>query len=238
MNKLALITGGTKGIGKAICLALKEAGYKVIANHYGHQDVDIEKEYGIPYYEWDVSNFDNCHTKVNEIEKAHGPIDILVNNAGIIKDGFMHKMTLEAWEAVLKINLFGCFNMCHSVINGMRERSYGRIINIASINALSGTAGQTNYVASKAGIVGLTKSLALESSKKNITVNAIAPGYVETDMTNQISPEIRKEIEKSIPCGRFGKPEEIARTVVFLASDNAGFITGETISVNGGAYMQ
>ncbi len=238
MNRLALVTGGNRGIGKAICVALKEAGYNVVANHYNNDIPGIEEECGIPCYEWDVSNFNDCHEKVNEIEKKHGPIDILVNNAGIIKDGFLHKMTLEAWEAVLKVNLFGCFNMCHSVINGMRERFYGRIINIASINALSGTAGQTNYVASKAGIIGFTKSLALESIKKNITVNAIAPGYIETDMTNQIGPEIRKIIEKSIPCGRFGKPEEIARTAVFLASDNAGFITGETISVNGGAYMQ
>lgn len=238
MNRLALVTGGTRGIGRSICIALKNAGYKVITNHYGHSDATSDSEYDIPVYEWDVSNFDICHERIKKIEEKYGPIDILINNAGIIKDGFMHKMTLEAWESVMRINLFGCFNMCHAVIGGMRERQYGRIVNISSINALCGAVGQTNYSASKAGIIGLTKSLALESSRKNITVNAIAPGYIETDMTNQIAPEIRKEIEKTIPMSRFGKPEEIARAVVFLVDENAGFITGETISINGGAYMQ
>jgi acetoacetyl-CoA reductase len=237
-SRLALVTGGTRGIGKAICLALKQAGYRVIANHVGNEDPTFEADTGIPVYNWDVSKFDDCKKYVSEIEQKHGPIEILVNNAGIIKDGFLHKTTLEAWEAVLKVNLFSCFNMCHAVINSMREKGFGRIVNTASVNALSGAIGQTNYCASKAGIIGFTKALALESSRKGITVNVIAPGYIETSMIEQIDLKIRDSIKNGIPCNRFGKPDEIARAVLFLVSDDAGFITGETLSVNGGAYMK
>jgi acetoacetyl-CoA reductase len=240
MNRLVLITGGTRGIGKSIAIACSDAGYKVVVSHYGDDEAaqKFSDETKIPVYCWDVSKFDDCHKFVDEIEKKHGSIDILVNNAGIIKDGFMHKMSRTDWDTVINVNLSGCFNMCSALIGKMRERNYGRIVNIASINALSGQIGQVNYVASKAGIIGLTKSLALESAKKNITINAIAPGYVETDMTNQIAENIRVAIAKTVPVGRFGKPEEISRGVVFLIDENAGFITGETLSINGGGYLQ
>lgn len=245
MNRLTLVTGCSRGIGKEIALACKNSGYKVVANDFVKKESENEirekfmSETGIPIYFWDVSNFEDCHNFIDRIEKEHSlPVDVLVNNAGIIKDGFMHKMPKEDWDVVIKVNLYGCFNMCHAVIGRMREREYGRIVNITSINALSGQMGQVNYVASKAGIIGITKSLALESAKKGITVNAIAPGYTATDMTNQIKEQIREEIIKTIPVGRLGKPEEIARAVLFLIDEKSQFITGETLSINGGGYLQ
>ena len=245
MERLVLITGGGRGIGKEIALKCKACGYSVVVNDFVAPErqkesaVEFLKETGIPIYYWDVSNFDDCHDHVQKIEKEHTkPIDILVNNAGITKDSFMHKMEKDSWDSVIKVNLYGCFNMCHAVIGKMRERNYGRIVNLSSINALSGQIGQVNYVASKAGIIGITKSLALESAKKGITVNAIAPGYTATEMTKQMKQEILDEIVKTIPVGRLGNPDEIANAVLFLIDEQSTFITGETLSVNGGGYLK
>ena len=242
MNRLALITGGTRGIGKAIALKLKSDGYKIILNHYGadHDDLaqQLASQENCPLYEWDISNFDDCMKHTKEIEEKYGAIDILINNAGITSDSFLHKMEKKNWDSVININLSGVFNMCRSVIEKMRERSFGRIVNIASINGLVGVMGQTNYSASKAGIIGFSRSLAMESASKRITVNCVAPGYIDTEMTQKIAEDIRKKISDSIPMKRFGKPEEIANAVAFLVRDDSGFITGETLSVNGGAHMQ
>ena len=242
MNRLALITGGTRGIGKAIALKLKNDGYKIIINHYGkdHDDAAyyFASENNFSMYEWDVSNFNDCAKYTKEIEGKHGPIEILINNAGVTADSFLHKMEKADWDNVININLSGIFNMCRSIIEKMREKSFGRIVNIASINGLVGVMGQTNYSASKAGVIGFTRSLAMESAIKNITVNCVAPGYIDTEMTKIISEDIRKKIIDSIPMKRFGKPEEIANSVAFLVHDDNSFITGETLSVNGGAYMQ
>ncbi len=242
MNRLALITGGTRGIGKAIALKLKSDGYKIILNHYGadHDDLaqQLASQENCPLYEWDISNFDDCMKHTKEIEEKYGAIDILINNAGITSDSFLHKMEKKNWDSVININLSGVFNMCRSVIEKMRERSFGRIVNISSINGLVGVMGQTNYSASKAGIIGFSRSLAMESASKHITVNCVAPGYIDTEMTQKIAEDIRKKISDSIPMKRFGKPEEIASAVAFLVRDDSGFITGETLSVNGGAHMQ
>lgn len=240
MTRLALVTGGTRGIGKSISIALKNAGYDVAANYGSNEAVarDFEKETGIRSFKWDVSDFKACNDGVRNIENDFGkPIDILVNNAGITRDGMMHKATPEHWHDVINTNLTSCFNMSHAVIKSMRERDYGRIINISSINALSGQAGQTNYSSAKAGILGLTRALALESAGKSITVNAVAPGYIETEMSKAVPPHVLENIIGQIPVKRLGKPDEVARCVVFLACDDAGFITGETLSVNGGHHM-
>jgi acetoacetyl-CoA reductase len=239
-KRLALVTGGTRGIGRAIAVGLRDAGYEVAANYGSNEEVarNFQKETGIRAYKWDVANFKACNDGARAIEDDTGmAIDVLVNNAGITRDGMMHKATPEAWRDVIDTNLTSCFNMSHAVIKPMREREFGRIINISSINGLSGQAGQTNYSSAKAGILGLTRALALESAAKNITVNAIAPGYIETEMSQAVAPHILEGIISHIPVRRLGQPDEVARCVVFLADDGAGFITGETLSVNGGHYM-
>lgn len=241
MARLAVVTGGTRGIGKAISIALKSAGYKVAANYANRDDVAAEftKVTGIAAYKWDVSDFDACEKGVKLIEKEMGQsVEILVNNAGITKDAAMHKMTAEGWEAVMQTNLTSCFNMSRLVIETMREKKFGRIINISSMNGQLGQFGQTNYSAAKAGILGFTKALAREAAARGITVNAVSPGYVSTEMVKTIREDILKQIVAQIPVGRLGEPEEVARAVVFLAADEASFITGETLSINGGQYME
>lgn len=240
MTKLALVTGGTRGIGGAISTMLSNEGYNVIANYCTNREIaeSFHQETGIHVMQWNVSNYDECQQAVANIEQKYGTnISVLVNNAGITKDSMLHKMSPEDWYEVLHVNLDSCFHMCRSVINQMREQKYGRIINISSINAQAGQVGQTNYSAAKAGIIGFTKALARESAPKNITVNAIAPGYVMTDMVAKIPEEFLNKITALIPMARLGRPEDIARTVAFLASDEASYITGETISVNGGHNM-
>ena len=240
MARTAVVTGGTRGIGEAISKALKAAGYKVAATYAGNDEAanKFKEETGISVYKFDVSNYEACTAGVAAIEKDLGPVEILVNNAGITKDGLFHKMTLEQWNAVIGTNLNSLFNVTRPVINGMRDRGFGRIIVISSINGQKGQAGQCNYSASKAGDIGFVKALAQESATKGITVNAIAPGYIATEMVKAVPQEILdKNIIPYIAVKRLGEPEEIARAVVFLASDDAGFITGSTLTVNGGQYM-
>ena len=239
MARTAIVTGGVTGIGAATCRALKKAGYQVAATYFGNGD-DAKRfhdETGIPTYEWSVADFDACQRGVAEVTKAIGPIDILVNNAGITRDATLHKMTYEQWRSVIDVDLGGCFNMCRSVIETMREQRFGRIVNVSSINALAGQFGQTNYAAAKAGIIGFTKALALEGAARGITVNAIAPGYTDTAMVRAVPPDILNKIVSTVPIARLGEPEEIARGILFLASDDAAFITGQTLSINGGKYM-
>jgi acetoacetyl-CoA reductase len=240
MARVALVTGGTRGIGASICKALKAAGYKVAAN-YGGNDTAAEKfkaETGISVYKWDVSAFEACAEGVKKVEAELGPIEILVNNAGITRDGAFHKMTVEQWTAVINTNLGSLFNMTRPVIEGMRARKFGRVINISSINGQKGQFGQVNYSAAKAGDIGFTKALALENAKAGITVNVICPGYINTEMVQAVPKDVlEKSILPLIPVGRLGEPEEIARVVVFLAADEAGAITGSTLSINGGQYM-
>ena len=240
MARVALVTGGTRGIGAAISKALKAAGYTVAASYAGN-DAAAEKfkaETGIAVYKWDVSSFDACAEGVKKVESEVGPIDVLVNNAGITKDGAFHKMSLEQWNAVIGTNLGSLFNMSRQVIEGMRGRKFGRIVNISSINGQKGQFGQVNYSAAKAGEIGFTKALALENAKAGITVNAICPGYINTEMVQAVPKDVlEKAILPLIPIGRLGEPEEIARAVVFLAADEAGAITGSTLTVNGGQYM-
>ena len=239
MARIALVTGGTRGIGAAISKTLKAAGYKVAAN-YGGNDAAAEKfkaETGISVYKWDVSSFDACAAGVKKVEADLGPIDVLVNNAGITRDGAFHKMTPEQWSAVINTNLGSLFNMCRQVIEGMRARKFGRIVNISSINGQKGQFGQTNYSAAKAGEIGFTKALALENAKAGVTVNAICPGYINTEMVQAVPKDVlEKNVIPQIPVNRLGEPEEIARAVVFLAADDAGFITGSTLTINGGQY--
>lgn len=239
MTRIALVTGGVSGIGAATCKALKAEGCQVAANYFGNGDAAaaFHKETGIPVYEWDVADFDACQQGVAQVVKDLGPINILVNNAGITQDGVLHKMSKEQWRSVIDVDLGGCFNMSRAVVEPMRERRFGRIINVSSINALAGQFGQTNYAAAKAGMIGFTKSLALEGAARGITVNAVAPGYTDTAMVAAVRPDILEKIIATVPAGRLGKPEEIAEAIVFLASDKAAFITGETLSVNGGKYM-
>jgi acetoacetyl-CoA reductase len=240
MSRLALVTGGTRGIGGAISIALKAAGYKVAANYGSRDDVaeSFEKATGISVYKWDIADFDACTKGVARITKDFGgTVDVLVNNAGITRDGVMHKMTYANWDAVLGTNLTSCFNTSRAVIESMREKKFGRIINISSINGQQGQFGQTNYSAAKAGIFGFTKALARENASRGITVNAIAPGYIATDMVKAVREDVMKQIIAQIPVGRLGEPEEVARSVLFLAADESSFITGETLSINGGQYM-
>lgn len=237
---LALVTGGTRGIGGAISIALKNAGYDVVANYCSNDEAATEftEMTGIQTYKWDVAQHEQCIDLIKVIESEYGQhVDVLINNAGITKDRMLHKMDIAAWHAVISTNLNSCFNMCSAVINQMRSASYGRIINISSINAQAGQIGQTNYAAAKAGVIGFTKALARESAAKNITVNCVAPGYIETEMTSNIPADFLKNLINHIPTRRLGRPDEIARAVVFLASDEASFITGETISINGGHNM-
>jgi acetoacetyl-CoA reductase len=239
-TRVALVTGGIRGIGAAVSKALAADGHKVIAAYDGNHEraKAFNAETGIPIYSWDVADFAACQRGVAEVVSQHGDIDILVSNAGIIADKMLHRMTEEEWHRVIHVNLNGCFNMCHAVIGRMRDRGWGRIINTSSVNALRGCMGQTNYSASKAGIIGFTKSLALESAAKGITVNAIAPGYIATEMTSSMPDKIKEAIVATIPVGRMGDVEDIARAVVFLASEGAGYITGATLSVNGGMLME
>jgi acetoacetyl-CoA reductase len=239
-NRVALVTGGTRGIGKSIAIDLKKAGCKVAASYAGNDDAAkaFQRETGIHVYRFDVSDFEQCQQGVRHIENELGQIDILINNAGITRDGFMHKMGEESWDAVLDTNLKSCFNMARAVIEGMRSKGFGRIINISSINGQTGQLGQTNYAAAKAGVFGFTKSLARECANKGITVNAVAPGYINTEMVAAVNADVLKGIVAKIPVGRLGEAKEIARAVCFLADDEAGFITGETLSVNGGQHME
>jgi acetoacetyl-CoA reductase len=239
MARVALVTGGTRGIGHAISVALKEAGYQVAANYGGNDDAAraFEQETGIKTFKFDVSNAESVKAGVAEVENALGPVDVLVNNAGITRDTTLHKMKPEQWDEVIDTNLNSVYYCTHAVINGMRERGFGRIVNISSINGQKGQMGQANYSAAKAGIIGFTKAVAQEAAKKGITVNAIAPGYIDTDMVKKVPQEVRDQIIAQIPVGRLGEPEEIARCVTFLAADEAGFITGSTLTANGGQYM-
>jgi acetoacetyl-CoA reductase len=240
MARVAVVTGGTRGIGAAISKALKAAGYTVAANYGGNDQAaqQFKTETGIPVYKWDVSSYDACAAGLKQVASDLGPVDILVNNAGITRDTAFHKMAPEQWSAVINTNLNSLFNMCRPVIEGMRERKFGRIINISSINGQKGQFGQTNYSAAKAGEIGFTKALAQENAKLGVTVNAICPGYINTEMVKAVPVAVlEKAILPYIPVGRLGEPEEIARCVVFLASDDCGFITGSTLSANGGQVM-
>jgi len=240
MARVALVTGGTRGIGAAISIALKDAGCSVAASYAGNDEAAkaFNEAHGISVYKWDVGDFDACAAGVADVEGELGPIDVLVNNAGITRDGMFHKMSQENWRAVLSTNLDSLFNMTRGVIEGMRARSYGRIVNISSVNGQKGQMGQSNYSAAKAGLIGFTKALAQENAFKGITVNAVAPGYIGTEMVRAVPEEVLKsKILPQIPVGRLGEPEEIARCVVFLASEDAGFITGSTLTANGGQYM-
>jgi acetoacetyl-CoA reductase len=239
MARVAIVTGGTRGIGKAICLALKDKGYKVAANYGGNDEraKQFTDETGIAAYKFDVSDFKACQEGVAKVTADLGPVDILVNNAGITRDGTMHKMSHEMWQEVIDTNLGSCFNMCRAVIDSMRERNFGRIVNIGSINGQAGQYGQVNYAAAKSGIHGFTKALAQEGAGKGITVNAIAPGYIDTDMVAAVPANVLEKIVARVPVGRLGKASEIARGVVFLVDDEGGFITGSTLSINGGQHM-
>lgn len=237
--RVALVTGGTAGIGAATAEALLAAGYRVAVNYGSNQPAAeaFTARTGIAAFAWNVADPDACVAGVAQVEAALGPIEVLVNNAGITRDAMLHKMSVQQWREVIDVNLGSCFNMCRTVIEGMRERRFGRVINMSSVNGLSGQAGQTNYAASKAGLIGFTKSLALEGASRNITANVIAPGYTDTAMVSAVRPEVMEQILKTVPVGRLATPAEIARAVVFLAADDAGFITGITLSVNGGKYL-
>jgi len=240
MARTALVTGGSRGIGEAISIALKEAGYKVAANYGGNDEAAnaFKEKTGIPVYKFDVGDFEACKAGIAAIEADLGPIEVLVNNAGITRDGMLHRMSLENWQAVIRTNLDSAFNLTRCVIEGMRERGFGRIITISSINGQKGQMGQANYSAAKAGLIGFTKAVAQENAFKGITANVVAPGYIGTEMVRAVPEDVLKtKILPLIPVGRLGEPEEVARCVVFLAAEEAGFITGSTLSANGGQYM-
>jgi acetoacetyl-CoA reductase len=239
MPRVAIVTGGTDGIGAAAAEQLRLAGYSPIAT-YGHND-KVAREFtsrtGIAVRKWDVANYPACEAGVSEIEATFGPINVLINNAGIAMDCMLHKMASDQWHRVIETDLTGCFNMCRVVINGMRERRFGRIVNVSSVNGQAGQLGQVNYAAAKAGMIGFTKSLALESAERGITVNAVAPGYTDTPMVAHVPPDILKTIIAKIPIGRLALPSEIAHAIAFLASDEAAYITGATLTINGGLYL-
>jgi acetoacetyl-CoA reductase len=239
MGRVAIVTGGTRGIGRAISIELQRLGFKVAANYCGNEQRarGFSSETGIKSYKWDVSDYDACVAGTARVVEELGPVDVLVNNAGITRDGTFKKQTHEMWQAVLDTNLGGCFNMCKCVWDGMLERGHGRIVNIGSVNGQAGQYGQVNYAAAKSGIHGFTKALAQEGASKGITVNAIAPGYIDTDMVSAVPPNVLDKIVAKIPVGRLGLAEEIARGVAFLVCDEAGFVTGSTLSINGGQHM-
>ncbi len=239
MARVALVTGGSRGIGAAISVALKKAGYKVAANYAGNDEAAarFKAETGIPVFKWSVADYDACAAGIKAVEAELGPVDVLVNNAGITRDAPFHKMTRDQWNDVMRTNLDGVFNMTHPLWNGMRERKFGRVITISSINGQKGQFAQANYSAAKAGDLGFTKALAQEGARAGITVNAICPGYIATDMVMAVPEKVREGIIAQIPVGRLGEADEIARCVVFLASDDAGFVTGSTITANGGQYF-
>ena len=239
MARVAVVTGGTRGIGEAISVGLKEAGYNVAAVYAGNDEKarEFTDRTGIAAFKWDVSDFEACKAGLAKVEAELGPVEIVVNNAGITRDGVLHRMTFEQWNDVIQTNLTSCFNMCRNVIDGMRERGFGRIVNIGSINGQAGQYGQVNYAAAKSGIHGFTKALAQEGAAKGITVNAIAPGYIDTDMVRAVPPNVLEKIVAKVPVGRLGKASEIARGVLFLVADEGGFVTGATLSINGGQHM-
>jgi acetoacetyl-CoA reductase len=239
MARVAIVTGGTRGIGEAISVALKDMGMKVAANYAGNEERAraFTDRTGIAAYKWDVSDFDDCQKGARKVEAELGPIDVLVNNAGITRDTTIRKMSAQQWQDVIDTNLGGCFNMAKAVFDGMSGRKYGRIVNIGSINGQAGQYGQVNYAAAKSGIHGFTKALAQEGARFGVTVNAIAPGYIDTDMVAAVPEDVLAKIVARIPVGRLGKAEEIARAVAFLVDENAGFITGSTMSINGGQHM-
>ena len=237
--RVALITGGTRGIGAAISIKLKKKGYKVAAVYAGNEEAatKFSTENKIDVFKWSIGNYEECVAGVKTVEEKLGPIDVLVNNAGITRDDMFHKMTQDQWRDVININLNGLFNMTHPVWDGMRAREFGRVVNISSINGQKGQLGQANYSAAKAGELGFTKSLALEGARKGITVNAICPGYINTDMVKAMSEKAIEATENQIPVGHLGEPEDIARCVKFLVADESTFITGSTITANGGHYL-
>ncbi|MFV1918992.1 acetoacetyl-CoA reductase [Sphingomonas sp. MJ1 (PH-R8)] len=239
MARVAIVTGGTRGIGEAISLALKEAGMTVAANYAGNEEKAkaFTERTGISAFRWDVSDYDACQQGVAEVEAALGPVDVVINNAGITRDGTILKMTAQMWDEVIRTNLGGCFNMAKAVFPGMRERKWGRIVNIGSINGQAGQYGQVNYAAAKSGIHGFTKALAQEGARFGVTVNAIAPGYIDTEMVAAVPADVLEKIVAKIPVGRLGQAHEIARAVAFLCAEDGGFITGSTLSINGGQHM-
>ncbi|MDP8994972.1 MAG: acetoacetyl-CoA reductase [Pseudomonadota bacterium] len=239
MARVALVTGGTRGIGEAISIALRDAGMTVAANYASNEEKarQFSERTGIKAYKWDVGDYDACVAGVRRIESELGPVDILVNNAGITRDATMKRMSRQAWDEVIDVNLGGCFNMAKAVWDGMNERRFGRVVNIGSINGQAGQYGQVNYAAAKSGIHGFTKALAQEGARAGITVNAVAPGYIDTEMVAAVPEDVLAKIVARIPVGRLGRADEIARGVAFLCADDAGFITGSTLSINGGQHM-
>jgi acetoacetyl-CoA reductase len=239
MARVAVVTGGTRGIGEAISLALREQGLTVAAIYAGNDEKarEFTERTGIRSFKWDVSDYDACMAGIQQVESELGPVDVLVNNAGITRDGTMKRMTRQAWDEVIDVNLGGCFNMAKAVFDGMSARKFGRIVNIGSINGQAGQYGQVNYAAAKSGIHGFTKALAQEGARAGITVNAIAPGYIDTEMVAAVPEDVLAKIVARIPVGRLGRADEIARGVVFLCGEEAGFVTGSTLSINGGQHM-
>jgi len=239
MAGVAIVSGGTRGIGEAISVALRDAGLNVAANYAGNDEKarNFTERTGIAAFKWDVGDYDACQTGIEKVAGELGPVTVLVNNAGITRDGTMKRMDRNMWDEVIDTNLGGCFNMAKAVFEGMQERKYGRIVNIGSINGQAGQYGQVNYAAAKSGIHGFTKALAQEGARSGVTVNAIAPGYIDTDMVAAVPEDVLAKIVSRIPVNRLGKADEIARGVVFLVDENAGFVTGSTLSINGGQHM-
>ncbi len=239
MSRVAIVTGGSRGIGEAISLELQKMGMTVAANYAGNDDRarEFSDRAGIRTFKWDVGDYEACQAGVKQVEVELGPVDVVVNNAGITRDGVLMKMDRQAWEDVIDVNLGGCFNMAKAVFQGMKDRGFGRIVNIGSINGQAGQYGQVNYAAAKSGIHGFTKALAQEGARYGITVNAIAPGYIDTDMVAAVPEAVLEKIVAKIPVGRLGKASEIARGVAFLCADDGGFVTGSTLSINGGQHM-
>jgi len=239
MGRVAVVTGGTRGIGRAICERLKSDGFQVAALYAGNEEAAARcrQDLGILVLKCDVAQSLECVSVLGEVERLLGPVEVLVNNAGVTQDAALHKMDENAWDRVIKVDLCGLYNMTRPLIGGMRDRGYGRIVNIASINGQKGQFGQTNYAAAKAGVIGFTKALALETARKGVTVNAVAPGYIDTDMVAHVAPDVLEAIKAQIPVGRLGRPDEIASCVAFLAAEAQGFITGSTLSANGGQYL-